>query len=61
MDPAELEEISAALEHDAALREVCLRSSSGQFDGQVDPTGAEIARSEQRTREEDAYDDGNSQ
>lgn len=23
MDPAELEEISAALEHDAALREVC--------------------------------------
>ena len=30
-------------------------------DEHVDPTGAEIARSEQRTREEDAYDDGNSQ
>ncbi len=28
MDPAELEEISAALEHDSALREVCLCSSS---------------------------------
>lgn len=28
MDPAELEEISAALEHDAVLREVCLCSSS---------------------------------
>lgn len=30
-------------------------------DEQVDPAGAEIARSEQRAREEDAYDDGNSQ
>ena len=29
MDTAELEEISAALENDAALREVCLCSSSG--------------------------------
>ena len=30
-------------------------------DEQVDSPGAEIARSEQRTREEDAYDDGDSQ
>lgn len=30
-------------------------------DEQVDSTGAEIARSEQRTREEDAFDDGDSQ
>ena len=31
MDPAELDEISAALEHDATLREVCLHSSSSHL------------------------------
>jgi len=42
MDPAELEEISAALEQDAALREVCLCPSSRRLMSKLTPPAQKL-------------------
>lgn len=42
MDPTELEEISAALEHDATLREVYLCSSSRRLMSELTPPAQKL-------------------